>query len=69
MKISCKDYTEKFPAKFPLTDNYGNVESASTFALNLGHVEVTDEFHLYHPPHAGGYPRFDNVPIFLWSKR
>ena len=69
MEISCKDYAEQYPMVFPVIDNYGNIEGADTFALNLGCVEVTDEFHLYHPPACGGFPRFDNVRIFLWNKR
>ena len=69
MDISCKDYAMEYPWVFPLTDNYGNVEDSPKFSENLGVVEVTDEFHLYHPPNAGEYPRFDNVRIFLWNKR
>ena len=69
MEISCKDYAEKYPGTFPVIDNYGNAENSVEFSLNLGWVEVTDEFHLYHPPQPWGVPRFDNVPIFLWNKR
>jgi len=69
---NCEEYARCFPECFPVTDNYGNIEDAETFRLNMGQVEVTESYHLYIPPadtNSNGYPRFDNVRTFLWASR